>query len=64
MSDKELLEAFRYGVRLGALEERERIISLIEDEVSEWFSHDGSCDCKVRGEEGQRLIALIKGENE
>jgi len=43
--------------------ERERIIKLLEEEISEWLSHDGTCDCRIRGEEGKRLLSLIKGEN-
>lgn len=41
--------------------ERERIIKLLEGEISEWLSHDGTCDCRIRGEEGKRLLELIKG---
>lgn len=48
----------------GRRAERERIVDLIEREVSEWLSHDGDCDCKVRGEEGSRLIRIIKGGKE
>jgi hypothetical protein len=52
-------QLFESGIR----NERERIIGLLKREVSEWLSHDGVCDCKIRGEEGLRLIALIEGEN-
>ena len=48
----------------AVLAEQRRIIKIIEDEVSEWVSHDGDCDCKVRGEEGSRLIRIIKGGKE
>jgi hypothetical protein len=41
--------------------ERERITKLLEKEISEWLSHDGTCDCRIKGEEGKRLLALIKG---
>lgn len=44
----------------GAEDERERIIELLELEASEWLSHHGTCDCKVRGEEVLRLIEKIK----
>jgi hypothetical protein len=56
-------EEFRqYDIELGREWERERILNLLELEVSEWLSHDGTCDCKIRGEEGKRLIAIIKGD--
>ena len=48
----------------GRRAELDRIVDLIEREVSEWLSHDGDCDCKVRGEEGSRLIRIIKGGKE
>jgi hypothetical protein len=44
--------------------ERERIIELLKYEASEWLSHDGVCDCKIRGKEVQRLIGIIQEENE
>jgi hypothetical protein len=47
----------------GWEDNEERIIKLLEKEISEWLSHDGTCDCRIRGEEGKRLLALIKGEN-
>ena len=46
----------------GVKAERKRIINLLELEVAEWLSHDGECDCKVKGEEGIRLVSKIKGE--
>lgn len=53
MTNEELV-AFRYGVRLGTLEERERIIDLVER------YRDAECGFGVTHD----LVALIKGENE
>jgi hypothetical protein len=41
-----------------------RIIKLLEDEQSDWLSHDGECDCRIKGLEIKRLIALIKKQRE
>jgi hypothetical protein len=54
--------AYQAGVALGEMVERERIITLIQLGAEEWLSHDGVCDCRTKGEEGLRLIALIKGD--
>ena len=51
---------YEIGYNQGMKVERERIIKLLELEASEWLSHDGECDCKVKGEEGIRLIAKIE----
>jgi hypothetical protein len=59
-----LVSVIETKISRAVLAERRRIIDLIDREVSEWLSHDGSCDCELRGEEGKRLIELIKGENE
>ena len=55
---------FYQGVEAGVRQERERIIELLELEASEWLSHHGTCDCKVRGKEVLRLISKIKEDNE
>ena len=52
---------YQLGYNEGAKFEYERIVRLLEAQVSEWLSHDGECDCKVKGEEGVRLIGLIRG---
>ena len=52
---------YQLGYNEGEKFERDRIVRLLELEVSEWLSHDGECDCKVKGEEGVRLIGLIRG---
>lgn len=56
--------AYNFGVLVGRNQERERIIELLEYEASEWLSHHGTCDCKVRGEEVLRLISKIKEDDE
>jgi len=33
---------------------------LLQLEASEWLSHDGECDCKLKGEEVVRLIKKIE----
>jgi hypothetical protein len=54
-------EALRqFDIELGAKQERERIINLLNAEASEWLSHDGGCDCFIRGEEVLRLITKIE----
>ena len=53
---------YQLGYNEGAKFEYERIVRLLELEASEWLSHDGECDCKVKGEEGIRLVSKIKGE--
>jgi hypothetical protein len=66
MSDRmqKLIEAGEvlrgYDIELGRKLERERIVNLLKYEASEWLSHDGVCDCKVRGEEVLRLIDKIE----
>jgi hypothetical protein len=66
MSDrmKKLIEAGEvirgYDIELGRKLEREQIVNLLKYEASEWLSHDGSCDCKIRGEEVLRLIKKIE----
>ena len=52
---------YQLGYNAGVKFERDRIVRLLEAQVSEWLSHDGECDCKVKGEEGVRLIGLIRG---
>jgi hypothetical protein len=54
LSDAGERAAFRYGVRLGSLEERERIIALLTK--NRVLSPAENFDSEV--------IALIKGENE
>lgn len=54
-------DSFLIGMITGETKERNRILDLLNDEASEWLSHDGECDCKARGEEGKRLIELIEG---
>ena len=49
-----------WDYQLGYKFERDRIIKLLELEASEWLSHDGECDCKLKGEEGVRLISRIR----
>lgn len=51
---------FYQGVKAGVKQERERIVEMLNLEASEWLSHHGSCDCKVRGDEVLRLIEKIK----
>jgi len=51
---------YQLGYNEGEKFEHDRIVRLLELEVAEWLSHDGECDCKVKGEEGVRLIGLIK----
>ena len=51
------------GLMDGRDNERERIIELLETEMSELESHDGTCDCKIRADELRVAIDLIKGEN-
>jgi hypothetical protein len=66
MSDrmKKIIEAGEvirgYDVELGRDLERERIVNLLKYEASEWLSHDGTCDCRIRGEEVLRLIEKIE----
>jgi hypothetical protein len=40
---------YQLGYNEGEKFERDRIVRLLELEVSEWLSHDGECDCKVEG---------------
>jgi hypothetical protein len=37
------------GYNAGVKFEHDRIVRLLEAQVSEWLSHDGECDCKVEG---------------
>ena len=66
MSDrmKKIIEAGealrQFDIELGVIQERKRIIDLLKYEASEWLSHDGSCDCFIRGEEVLRLIEKIE----
>ena len=53
-------EARQWDIEHGRQLERDRIIKLLELEASEWLSHDGECDCKLKGEEGVRLISRIR----
>lgn len=46
----------------GVKHERERIIALLKERADDWFSHDGTCDCSVKGEEVDSIIALINRE--
>ena len=52
---------YELGYNEGEKFEHDRIVRLLEAQVSEWLSHDGECDCRLKGEEGVRLIGLIKG---
>jgi hypothetical protein len=52
--------AQQLGIVIGKSQERERIIKLLRLEASEWLSHDGECDCKIKGEEVFRLIQKIE----
>tara|TARA_R110000868_G_scaffold33808_6_gene122437 strand:+ start:94 stop:303 length:210 start_codon:yes stop_codon:yes gene_type:complete len=52
---------YELGYNEGVKIERERIVRLLELEASEWLSHDGECDCRLKGNEGVRLIGRIKG---
>ena len=52
--------AYNFGIQVGRGLERQRIIDLLELEASEWLSHDGTCDCKIRGLEVKRLIEKIE----
>ena len=54
--------AYLVGITVGTTTERARIIDLLKLEASEWLSHDGGCDCAIRGEEVFRLISLIEGK--
>ena len=54
--------AYLVGIMVGTTTERARIIDLLQREASEWLSHDGVCDCKIRGEEVARLIDVIEGD--
>lgn len=47
------------GITRGRIEERERIISLIEKRADEWGGHDGYCDCLAKAEEDRDIIQLI-----
>ena len=48
----------------GVEYERERIVKLLEIEMSELEGHNGTCDCKVRADELRIAVTLIKGETE
>ena len=52
--------AYDLGVTVGKGLEHRRIIDLLQLEASEWLSHDGECDCKLKGEEVVRLIKKIE----
>ena len=52
---------YQLGYNAGVKFEHDRIVRLLEAQVSEWLSHDGECDCRLKGEEGVRLIGLIRG---
>ena len=54
--------AYVVGITVGTTTERARIVDLLKLEASEWLSHDGGCDCAIRGEEIFRLISLIEGK--
>lgn len=65
ISDDELMDIlmkneYDIGVLVGTGKERKRIIDLLKAEASEWLSHDGGCDCFIRGEEVLRLITKIE----
>lgn len=52
--------SYDLGVMVGKGLEHRRIIELLQLEASEWLSHDGTCDCKIRGLEVKRLIEKIE----
>ena len=52
--------AYDLGVTVGKGLEHRRVLELLQLEASEWLSHDGGCDCFIRGEEVLRLIAKIE----
>ncbi len=52
--------AYNLGIMVGRGLEHQRIIELLQLEASEWPSHDGECDCKLKGEEVVRLIKKIE----
>jgi len=52
--------AYNFGIQVGKGLEHKRIIELLQAEASEWLSHDGTCDCKIRGLEVKRLIEKIE----
>jgi hypothetical protein len=52
--------AYNLGIMVGRGLEHQRIIELLQLEASEWLSHDGECDCKLKGEEVVRLIKRIE----
>lgn len=54
--------AYLVGITVGTTSERARIIDLLQREAGQWLSHDGGCDCAIRGEEIFRLISLIEGK--
>lgn len=58
------MEWYDAGKKEGEYLERERIVKRLRYEASEWLSHHGSCDCRVRGLEVERLIEIIEGERE
>lgn len=59
-----IADASHVGETIGKKFERERIVELLKVEVSEWLSHDGVCDCKIKGEEGLRLVRVIETNGE
>ena len=52
--------ALNLGKMMGRALEHQRIIELLQLEASEWLSHDGECDCKLKGDEVLRLIKKIE----
>jgi hypothetical protein len=65
IGDDELMDIlmkneYDIGVMVGKGLEHRRIIELLQLEASEWLSHEGGCDCFIRGEEVLRLIAKIE----
>ena len=52
--------AYNFGIQVGRNQKRHEIVELLQLEASEWLSHDGGCDCFIKGEEVLRLIAKIE----
>tara|TARA_R110000772_G_scaffold151147_1_gene261899 strand:- start:60 stop:245 length:186 start_codon:yes stop_codon:yes gene_type:complete len=53
---------YELGYNQGVKAEHDRIVRLLELEASEWLSHDGECDCRIKGNEGIRLIGRLMSE--
>lgn len=50
------------GMTQGRIDERERIIKMLNDRANDWGGHEGNCDCQAKATEDLDLIQLIKGE--